>query len=101
MNTGLYNASFARHSTLTWNASLRVSSMVFERATEFPTTEDHIAIRRFLILHTASPKAGGGGLLPRSPRGARAALHDLPSLHAYGAGEIPEDERASRTWFLT
>ena len=69
------------------------SSMVFERATEFPTTEEH-------ILDTPDP-AVGLRVLEADGRGVRAARphdeHGLPyticrPFNAYGPGEMPDDE---------
>src|SRR4051794_21647866 len=54
MNTGLYNAVFRGALDAGVERLVYVSSsMVFERATEFPTTEEHIA-------HTSGPPSAYG-----------------------------------------
>src|SRR3954463_7880334 len=93
MNTGLYNAVF--RGALDAGAQRLVyvsSSMVFERATEFPTTEEHIA-------HTPIPQSAYGFSKLAGEVYCRA-LHDefgVPfticrPFNAYGPGEMPEDE---------
>ena len=49
------------------------SSMVFERATEFPTTEEHVLDVPDAALGLRVLEAGRRGLHPRRPRRARAA----------------------------
>jgi nucleoside-diphosphate-sugar epimerase len=68
------------------------SSMVFERATEFPTTEAH-------ILDTPIPRSAYGFSKLTGEVYVRAAHdeHGLPyticrPFNAYGPGEMPEDE---------
>src|SRR3954465_6614062 len=68
------------------------SSMVFERATEFPTTEAH-------ILDTPIPQSAYGFSKLTGEVYVRAAdeEHDFPyticrPFNAYGPGEMPEDE---------
>jgi nucleoside-diphosphate-sugar epimerase len=68
------------------------SSMVFERATEYPTTEDH-------IWQTPMPKSAYGFSKLTGEVYCRAAHdeHGLPyticrPFNAYGPGEMPEDE---------
>src|SRR3954464_7204235 len=93
MNTGLYNGVF--RGALDAGARRLVyvaSSMVFERATEFPTTEEHIA-------HTPIPQSAYGFSKLAGEVYCRA-LHDefgVPfticrPFNAYGPGEIPDDE---------
>jgi UDP-glucose 4-epimerase len=93
MNTGLYNGVF--HAALDERVERLVyvsSSMVFERATEFPTTEEH-------ILYTPIPESAYGFSKLAGEVYCRA-LHDefgLPyticrPFNAYGPGEMPEDE---------
>jgi UDP-glucose 4-epimerase len=93
VNNGLYNSVF--------QAALRErverlvyvsSSMVFERATEFPTTEDH-------LLDCPAPRSAYGFSKLAGEVYCRA-LHDEHGLpyticrpfNAYGPGEMPEDE---------
>jgi UDP-glucose 4-epimerase len=93
VNNGLYNSVF--------RAALRErverlvyvsSSMVFERATEFPTTEDH-------LLDCPAPRSAYGFSKLAGEVYCRA-LHDEHGLpyticrpfNAYGPGEVPEDE---------
>ena len=93
MNTGLYNGVFraaleARVDRLTYVSS----SMVFENATEFPTTEDYIR-------DTPIPTSAYGFSKLAGEMYCRA-LHDEHGLeyticrpfNAYGPGEVPEDE---------
>ncbi|MBI5105305.1 MAG: NAD-dependent epimerase/dehydratase family protein [Solirubrobacterales bacterium] len=68
------------------------SSMVFERATEFPTTEEHID-------HTPIPQSAYGFSKLTGEVYVRAAddEHGFPyticrPFNAYGPGEMPEDE---------
>src|SRR3954465_12101086 len=93
MNTGLYNGVF--RGALDAGAQRLVyvsSSMVFERATEFPTTEEHIA-------HTRVPQSAYGFSKLAGEVYCRA-LHDefdVPfticrPFNAYGPGEMPDDE---------
>jgi UDP-glucose 4-epimerase len=93
MNTGLYNGVF--HAALGERVQRLVyvsSSMVFERASEFPTTEEHIR-------DTPIPESAYGFSKLAGEVYCRA-LHDefgLPyticrPFNAYGPGEIPEDE---------
>ena len=68
------------------------SSMVFERATEFPTTEEH-------VLHCPAPRSAYGFSKLSGEVYARAA-HDEHGLryticrpfNAYGPGELPEPD---------
>lgn len=93
VNTGLYNTVFG--------AALRAgvqrlvyvsSSMVFERATEFPTTEEHIE-------HCLAPKSAYGFSKLAGEVYCRA-LHDEHGLpfticrpfNAYGPSELPDSE---------
>src|SRR5215207_1988601 len=68
------------------------SSMVFERATEFPTTEEH-------VLEVPMPRSAYGFSKLAGEVWCRAAHdeHGLPyticrPFNAYGPGEMPEDE---------
>jgi UDP-glucose 4-epimerase len=68
------------------------SSMVFERATEFPTTEEH-------VWSAPMPRSAYGFSKLAGEVWVRAAHeeHDLPfticrPFNAYGPGEMPEDE---------
>jgi nucleoside-diphosphate-sugar epimerase len=68
------------------------SSMVFERATEFPTTEEH-------LLECPMPRSAYGFSKLTGEVYVRAAHdeHGLPyticrPFNAYGPGEVPEDE---------
>ena len=92
-NTGLYNGIF--RASLDEGVERLVyvsSSMVFERATEFPTTEEHIA-------HTPIPRSAYGFSKLAGEVYCRA-LHDefgVPfticrPFNAYGPGEMPDDE---------
>jgi nucleoside-diphosphate-sugar epimerase len=93
VNNGLYNAVFraaldARVERLVYVSS----SMVFERATEFPTTEEH-------LLDCPAPRSAYGFSKLAGERYC-VALHDEHQLpyticrpfNAYGPGELPEDE---------
>jgi UDP-glucose 4-epimerase len=93
MNTGLYNGVFRGALEAGVERLVYVSSsMVFERATEYPTTEAHIA-------HTPIPESAYGFSKLAGEVYCRA-LHDefgLPfticrPFNAYGPGEMPEDE---------
>src|SRR4051794_7441666 len=93
MNTGLYNGVFRGALEAGVERLLYVSSsMVFERATEYPTTEAHIA-------HTPIPDSAYGFSKLAGEVYCRA-LHDefgVPfticrPFNAYGPGEMPEDE---------
>jgi nucleoside-diphosphate-sugar epimerase len=71
------------------------SSMVFERATEFPTTEQH-------VWETPMPRSAYGFSKMAGEVWCRAAHdeHGLPyticrPFNAYGPGEMPEDEPAN------
>ncbi|MEA2363041.1 MAG: hypothetical protein QOD71_2186 [Thermoleophilaceae bacterium] len=93
VNTGLYNAVFRAALEQRVERLVYVSSsMVFERATEFPTTEEHLG--ECPAPHSAygfSKLAGEKYCL---------ALHDEHGLpyticrpfNAYGPGELPDDE---------
>src|SRR5437764_15008335 len=92
-NTALYNAVF--HAALDERVERLVhvsSSMVFERATEFPTTEAHIR-------DTGIPQSAYGFSKLAGEMYCRAlhAEHGLPyticrPFNAYGPGEMPEHE---------
>jgi nucleoside-diphosphate-sugar epimerase len=93
MNTGLYNGVFRGALDAGVERLVYVSSsMVFERATEYPTTEGHIA-------HTPIPESAYGFSKLAGEVYCRA-LHDefgVPfticrPFNAYGPGEMPEDE---------
>jgi nucleoside-diphosphate-sugar epimerase len=93
VNTALYNGVFraaleARVERLVYVSS----SMVFERATEFPTTEAH-------IVDTPIPQSAYGFSKLAGEVYCRALgdEHDLPwticrPFNAYGPGELPDDE---------
>jgi nucleoside-diphosphate-sugar epimerase len=92
-NTALYNAVFRAALEERVERLLYVSSsMVFERATEFPTTEAHIR-------DTGIP-ASAYGFSKLAGEAYCRALHDEHGLpfticrpfNAYGPGEMPEDE---------
>ena len=93
VNTGLYNGVF--HAALDERVERLVyvsSSMVFERATEFPTTEEH-------LLDCPAPQSAYGFSKLAGEVYCRA-LHDEHGLpfticrpfNAYGPGELPENE---------
>jgi nucleoside-diphosphate-sugar epimerase len=93
MNTGLYNGVFQAALDERVERLVYVSSsMVFERATEYPTTEEHIA-------DTPIPESAYGFSKLAGEVYCRA-LHDEHGLpyticrpfNAYGPGEMPEDE---------
>jgi nucleoside-diphosphate-sugar epimerase len=93
VNNGLYNAVV--RAALDHDVQRFVyvsSSMVFERATEFPTTEDH-------IWECPVPRSAYGFSKLTGEVYVRAAYseHGLPyticrPFNAYGPGEMPEDE---------
>ncbi len=62
------------------------SSMVFERAEEFPTPEDYIDRCPFPLLRLRLLEADRRDLLPRGARRARAAVHDLPPVQRLRPG---------------
>jgi UDP-glucose 4-epimerase len=93
VNTGLYNAVFRAALDERVERLVYVSSsMVFERATEFPTTERH-------LLDCPAPRSAYGFSKLAGEKYC-LALHDehrLPfticrPFNAYGPGEMPEDE---------
>ena len=93
----LQRASSARRSTTASSASSTCrSSMVFERATEFPTTEEHLA-------DCPTPRSAYGFSKLTGEVYCRAAHdeHGLPyticrPFNAYGPGEMPDDEPGHR-----
>ena len=93
VNNALYNSVFRTALEERVERCVYVSSsMVFERATEFPTTEEHIA-------DTPIPRSAYGFSKLTGEVYCRA-LHDEHGLpyticrpfNAYGPGEMPEDE---------
>jgi len=92
-NTALYNAVFRAALEERVERLVHVSSsMAFERATEFPTTEAHIR-------ETGIPQSAYGFSKLAGEMHCRAlhAEHGLPyticrPFNAYGPGEMPEDE---------
>jgi UDP-glucose 4-epimerase len=93
MNTGLYNSVFRAALDVEVERLVYVSSsMVFEQAFEFPTTEDHMAV-------CPAPRSAYGFSKLAGEVYCRA-LHDEHGLpyticrpfNAYGPGESPEDE---------
>jgi UDP-glucose 4-epimerase len=93
MNTGLYNGVFQAALGERVERLVYVSSsMVFERATEFPTTEEHVR-------DTPIPDSAYGFSKLAGEVYCRA-LHDEHGLpfticrpfNAYGPGEMPRDE---------
>jgi len=93
VNTGLYNAVFRAALEQGVERLLYVSSsMVFERATQFPTTEAHLA-------DCPAPRSAYGFSKLAGEVYCRA-LHDQHGLtyticrpfNAYGPGELPDDE---------
>jgi nucleoside-diphosphate-sugar epimerase len=93
VNTALYNGVFRAALERRVERLVYVSSsMVFERATEYPTTEQHIR-------HTPIPDSAYGFSKLAGEMYCRA-LHDEHGLpyticrpfNAYGPGEMPEDE---------
>jgi UDP-glucose 4-epimerase len=93
VNNGLYNAIY--HAALEHEVERFTyvsSSMVFERATEFPTTEAHLP-------DCPTPQSAYGFSKLTGEVYARAAHaeHGLPfticrPFNAYGPGEMPDDE---------
>ena len=93
VNNGLYNAVFRAALDERVERLVYVSSsMVFERATEFPTTEEH-------LLDCPAPRSAYGFSKLAGEVYCRA-LHDEHGLpyticrpfNAYGPGELPDDE---------
>jgi UDP-glucose 4-epimerase len=93
VNTGLYNSVFrAALDQGVERLAYVSSSMVFERATEFPTTEEH-------LLDCPAPQSAYGFSKLAGEVYCRA-LHDEHGLpfticrpfNAYGPGELPENE---------
>src|ERR671916_573530 len=93
VNNGLYNAVFRAALDERVERLVYVSSsMVFERATQFPTTEEH-------LLDCPAPRSAYGFSKLAGEVYCRA-LHDEHGLpyticrpfNAYGPGELPEDE---------
>jgi UDP-glucose 4-epimerase len=93
VNNGLYNAVFRAALDEPVERLVYVSSsMVFERATEFPTTERH-------LLDCPAPRSAYGFSKLAGEKYC-LALHDEHGLpfticrpfNAYGPGEMPEDE---------
>jgi nucleoside-diphosphate-sugar epimerase len=93
VNNGLYNAVFRAALEQRVERLVYVSSsMVFERATEFPTPEEH-------LLDCPAPRSAYGFSKLAGEVYCRA-LHDEHGLpfticrpfNAYGPGELPEDE---------
>jgi UDP-glucose 4-epimerase len=93
VNNGLYNAVFRAALEQSVERLVYVSSsMVFERATEFPTTEAHLA-------DCPAPRSAYGFSKLAGEVYCRAlhAEHGLPfticrPFNAYGPGELPDDE---------
>ena len=93
VNNGLYNGVVRAAIDHSVERFVYVSSsMVFERATEYPTTEEH-------IWSTPMPKSAYGFSKLTGEVYCRAAHdeHGLPyticrPFNAYGPGEMPEDE---------
>ncbi len=93
VNNGLYNAVFAAALELGLERFVYVSSsMVFERATEFPTTEAHLP-------DCPTPRSAYGFSKLTGEVYCRAAHaeHGLPyticrPFNAYGPGELPDAE---------
>ena len=92
-NTALYNAVFAAALAQRTERLVYVSSsMVFERATEFPTTEEHV--------HEVAAPESAYGFSKLAGEVYCRALHDEHGLpyticrpfNAYGPGEAPDDE---------
>jgi UDP-glucose 4-epimerase len=93
VNNGLYNAVFRAALESGVERLVYVSSsMVFERATEFPTTEEHLRV-------CAAPHSAYGFSKLAGEVYCRA-LHDEHGVpfticrpfNAYGPGELPDDE---------
>jgi UDP-glucose 4-epimerase len=93
VNTGLYNSIFRAALTRRTERLVYVSSsMVFERATAFPTPEEHVH-----DVPTPRSAYGFSKLAGEVYCRALADEHGLPCtivrpFNAYGPGEIPEDE---------
>ncbi|MBD0283064.1 MAG: NAD(P)-dependent oxidoreductase [Thermoleophilaceae bacterium] len=93
VNTGLYNAVFRAALDRRVERLVYVSSsMVFERATEFPTTEEHLD-----SCQTPRSAYGFSKLAGEVYCRALHAEHELPfticrPFNAYGPGELPDDE---------
>jgi UDP-glucose 4-epimerase len=93
VNNGLYNAVFRAALEQSVERLVYVSSsMVFERATEFPTTEEHLA-------DCPAPRSAYGFSKLAGEVYCRALHeeHGLPfticrPFNAYGPGELPDDE---------
>lgn len=93
VNTALYNAVFqAALAERTERLVYVSSSMVFERATEFPTTEEHV--------HEVPAPESAYGFSKLAGEVYCRALHDEHGLpyticrpfNAYGPGEMPDSE---------
>jgi UDP-glucose 4-epimerase len=93
VNTGLYNSVFRAALEHRVDRLVYVSSsMVFERATEFPTTEEHLDV--------CPPPHSAYGFSKLAGETYCRALHDEHGLpfticrpfNAYGPGELPDDE---------
>ncbi len=93
VNTGLYNSVFRAALEAPVERLVYVSSsMVFENATEFPTTEAHV--------HACPTPHSAYGFSKLAGEVYCRALHDEHGLpyticrpfNAYGPGELPEDE---------
>ncbi len=93
VNTGLYNTVFRAALEQRVERLVYVSSsMVFERATEFPTTEEHV--------HDCASPRSAYGFSKLAGEAYCRALHDEHGLpfticrpfNAYGPGERPEAE---------
>jgi UDP-glucose 4-epimerase len=93
VNNGLYNAVFRAALEERVERLVYVSSsMVFENATEFPTTESHV--------HACAAPRSAYGFSKLAGEVYCRALHDEHGLpyticrpfNAYGPGELPDDE---------
>jgi UDP-glucose 4-epimerase len=93
LNTGLYNTVFRAALERRMERLVYVSSsMVFERATEFPTTEEH--------LDACPTPRSAYGFSKLAGEAYCRALHDEHGLpfticrpfNAYGPGELPDEE---------
>jgi UDP-glucose 4-epimerase len=93
VNTGLYNTVFRAALERRVERLVYVSSsMVFERATEFPTTEEH--------LDACLPPRSAYGFSKLAGEAYCRALHEEHGLpfticrpfNAYGQGELPDEE---------
>ena len=93
VNNGLYNAVFRAALDQRVERLVYVSSsMVFERATEFPTTEEH-------LLDCPAPRSAYGFSKLAGEYWCRAAADEfglrysiVRPFNAYGPGEMPGDE---------